>query len=92
MTEQPQPPPPPEPTHPRALVQGEFVQYGPGKFVRADKVRDIEGGEATTYLTMDSGEQPGGALVSHHPAHTILAALNLALERGRERIAVTPRD
>ena len=84
MTEQP-----PQPPQPRALVAGEFVEYAPGRFVRAAAVMTVEGGEAMTFLGVAAPAEDVATLTSDYAVHTVVAALNLALQRSRERVAVT---
>jgi hypothetical protein len=74
------------------LVFGEFVEYRPGHFCRADSVQ----------LVVALGKDDGCLLSRHHaeedcplsiyPVHLVLAALNLALERGRERLVYQPES
>ena len=70
---------PPPPSHPRALVAGEFVEYAPGRYVRASAVMTVEGGEALTFLSVSAPAEDVAILQSDYPVHTVVAALNLAL-------------
>jgi hypothetical protein len=72
------------------LVAGEFVEYRPGHFVRAAAVQLVVslGGEDGCLLSRAPGEEDGP--LSPYPVHLVLAALNLALERGRERLVYSP--
>lgn len=84
----------PEDVHPLGLVIGEFVETGDGEFVRAAAVSRVlemapyrDASKPRTYrtnvVTGEGGET--GSCWSVYPAHTILAALNMALENGRRR-------
>lgn len=73
------------------LVFGEFVEYHPGKWVRAEKVRSVNTnrhaspGDWVSELDMAPGEDFGTSFSSKYPTLVLVNALNLALENGRQR-------
>ena len=74
------------------LVYGEFVEYRPGQFIRAAAVQLVVGlGEEDGCLLSRAHTEAEGPR-SPYPVSHVLAALNLALERGRERIVYRPED